>query len=109
LLVLELPIHQSKPELQRSSKHVKWLKQQYGDINVRSHCVDLTNAFEAIKATLTKVETNNQEALALANTRSRLRMVRNHTYLYFSISTLRQLSTTLLNYTTTSWLVLETK
>jgi NAD+ synthase len=66
LLVFELPIHQSKSEVQRSSKHVQWLKQQYGK-NVRSHFVDLTSAFEAMKTTLTKIETNSQEELALAN------------------------------------------
>jgi hypothetical protein len=42
---------------------------------VRSHVVDLTSAFEAMKTTLTKIETNNQEELALANARARLRMV----------------------------------
>jgi hypothetical protein len=34
---------------------------------VRSHVVDLTSAFEAMKTTLTKIETNSQEELALAN------------------------------------------
>ncbi len=76
LLVLELPIHQSKAEVQRSTKHIGWLKQQYGN-NVKSFVVDLTTAFEAVKKTLTTIESNDQKDLALANVRSRLRMVRN--------------------------------
>ncbi len=75
LLVLDLPIHQAKSELQRSAKHIAWLKRQYGN-NVQSHLVDLTSAFEAVKTTLTAIESNSQKDLALANVRARLRMVR---------------------------------
>ncbi len=75
LLVLDLPIHQSKSEVQRSAKHITWLKRQYGN-NVQSHLVDLTSAFEAVKTTLTAIESNSQKDLALANVRARLRMVR---------------------------------
>ena len=75
LLVIELPIHQSSREVQRSTKHIEWLKKQYGN-NVRSHHVNLTSAFDGIEATLTKVETTAHMELALANARSRLRMVR---------------------------------
>jgi NAD+ synthase len=78
VLVMEMPIRQSSSEVQRSRAHIDWLKRQFK--NVTSDEVNLTDVFESFERTV-KRHTNNEHAglteLALANTRSRLRMVRN--------------------------------
>ena len=74
LLVLQLSIHQVKDEVKRSTDHMLWLKQQFGD-TVKSHSIDLTDAFEGLKKTLLATDSNGNTKLALANVRSRLRMV----------------------------------
>lgn len=66
-IVLSMPIHQSPDQLQRAHNHIQWLKQNYS--NVESFELDLTNTFETFKS-LFKIKNN----LALANSRSRLRM-----------------------------------
>jgi NAD+ synthase len=66
-IVLSMPIHQSSDQLQRAHNHIQWLKQNYS--NVESFEYDLTNTFETFKS-LFEIENN----LALANSRSRLRM-----------------------------------
>jgi NAD+ synthase len=66
-IVLSMPIHQSPDQLQRAHNHIQWLKQNYS--NVESFELDLTNTFETFKSLF---ETENK--LALANSRSRLRM-----------------------------------
>lgn len=75
VLALELSIHQEEDEFQRAKKHMKWLNQQFGDI-VKCTKIDLSDAFEALKATLLKKDISNHHQLALSNTKYRLRMVR---------------------------------
>jgi NAD+ synthase len=67
-IVVSMPIHQAPDQLDRAHNHIKWLKQNYP--NVESLEYDLTNTFETFKSLF---ETENN--LALANSRSRLRMV----------------------------------
>ena len=76
LLCLEMPIHQNSSQVSRGKKHIKWLEKKYE--NVSSLEIDLTDLFENFK----KISnTENQDTnLALANTRSRLRM----TTLYYN-------------------------
>ena len=71
-ICLEMPIYQSNKELERSKNHILWLKNNYN--NVESKYIDLTSSFEEIKSNLcdNSTEINN---LALANSRSRLRML----------------------------------
>ena len=71
-----MPIHQNLRQVSRGKKHIKWLEKKYE--NVSSLEIDLTDLFESFK----KISnTENQDTnLALANTRSRLRM----TTLYYN-------------------------
>jgi NAD+ synthase len=71
-----MPIHQNSSQVSRGKKHIKWLEKKYE--NVSSLEIDLTDLFENFK----KISnTENQDTnLALANTRSRLRM----TTLYYN-------------------------
>ena len=66
--VLSMPIHQSPSQLNRANNHIKWLKSRYPNVKVLEF--DLTQLFETFKSLFTK-----ENNLALANTRSRLRMV----------------------------------
>jgi NAD+ synthase len=66
-IAISMPIHQSPDELKRAHSHIEWLKQKYP--NVESLEINLTNTFETFKA-LFEIE----DKLALANSRSRLRM-----------------------------------
>lgn len=67
-IVVSMPIHQMPDQLDRAHNHIQWLKEKYS--NVDSFEFDLTNTFETFKS-LFDVE----DKLALANSRSRLRMV----------------------------------
>lgn len=67
-LVVSMPIYQAQDQLQRAHNHINWLKEKYS--NVESFEFDLTNTFEVFKS-LFPIENK----LALANSRSRLRMV----------------------------------
>ena len=77
-LCLEMPIHQSIKELERSKKHIQWLKSNYS--NVESKYLDLAKSFDEIKTSISITSKKNNE-LALANSRSRLRML---TLYYFA-------------------------
>jgi NAD+ synthase len=66
-IVLSMPIHQANDQLERANKHIAWLEQKY--TNVISFTKNLTSVFELFKSLF---ETENK--LALANSRSRLRM-----------------------------------
>ena len=77
-LCLEMPIHQSGKELERSKKHIQWLKSKYS--NVESKYLDLAKSFDEIKTSISITSKKNNE-LALANSRSRLRML---TLYYFA-------------------------
>ena len=70
VFALGMPIHQKEEQETLSDAHLKWLSEKYG--NVESHKVDLTNTFDTFKHDLERYATDNH---ALANTRSRLRMV----------------------------------
>lgn len=72
VLCLDMPIHQESNQLMRSAKHMDWLKQHFS--NVEGKKIDLTAVYDTFAETVgadTSSETTN---LALANTRSRLRM-----------------------------------
>lgn len=72
VLCLEMPIHQDQTQVQRAENHIHFLKSKFN--NVSSIKTDLTPVFdEFTRSTKTKNETE-LEKLALANTRSRLRM-----------------------------------
>ena len=77
-LCLEMPIHQSGKELERSKKHIQWLKSKHS--NVESKYLDLAKSFDEIKTSISITSKKNNE-LALANSRSRLRML---TLYYFA-------------------------
>jgi NAD+ synthase len=67
-IVLSLPILQNETQLKRANNHIKWLKENFS--NVESYEIDLTETFKTFE---TLFKTKN--SLALANSRSRLRMV----------------------------------
>jgi len=74
-LCLEMPIHQEKKQVNRAKNHIKWLTKNFN--NVSSLEFELTEVFKKFKSKLND-ECNE---LALANTRSRLRMT---TLYYFA-------------------------
>jgi len=67
-IVVSMPIHQNQHQLSRARKHIEWLKSKYK--NVISVEKDLTPVFESFRSTLQDITSD----LALANSRSRLRM-----------------------------------
>ncbi len=72
-LCVEMPIHQAKSHVDRANEHISQLKNRFA--NVQQERVDLTPVFEQFKI---QVKSSNEEKvynLALANMRSRLRMV----------------------------------
>jgi NAD+ synthase len=70
VLAITLPIRQTKAEFDRANEHIDWMKQHFP--NVESLVVDLTETFTGLEATLPKETATH--FLAMANTRSRLRM-----------------------------------
>ena len=70
LLCIEMPINQNKNQVSRGKNHILWLKENYN--NVKSIECDLTGIFEQFKSI--SAEKNKNQLLALANTRSRIRM-----------------------------------
>jgi NAD+ synthase len=77
VLVIEMPIRQSSAEITRSRAHIKWLTSTFP--NVTGAEVNLTEVFDAFQKTFQNSEINEINSyteIALANTRSRLRMVR---------------------------------
>ena len=78
-LCVEMPIHQSKGEVSRSTEHIEGLKKRFA--NVTNVQVGLTPVFESFKK---QVPTDSEAEfldLSLANTRARLRMA---TLYYFA-------------------------
>lgn len=74
VLVLQMPIRQKIDQVDRASEHIEYLKSKF--TNVTGLNIDLTSAFDE----LTNIYNANQDIipnrdLALANTRSRLRML----------------------------------
>ena len=76
-LCVDMPISQNKNEQKRGLDHIKWLKIKHN--NVKSVTIDLSKTFESFKNSVEKKCDKN--LLALANSRSRLRM---GTLYYFS-------------------------
>ena len=72
VLCVEMPIHQNQDHVERSTKHIKMLKNHYA--NVSNVCVDLTSTFENFKSVVPQTPNTDQKALSLANTRARFRM-----------------------------------
>ena len=79
LLCLEMPIHQAENQVTRASDHIKWLKNNYS--NVDRLKVDLTPTFDSLVNALPDVENEEDRFMSLANTRARLRMT---TLYYFA-------------------------
>ncbi|HXB41205.1 MAG TPA: NAD(+) synthase [Bacteroidia bacterium] len=69
VIVLNMPIRQSKQEYDRGREHIEWLKKNYK--NVSSEVVDLTGIFEKIEKDFPE---QIQDFLTMANTRARIRM-----------------------------------
>ncbi len=69
VIVLNMPIRQSKAEFDRGLEHINWLKSNFP--NVKSEVVDLTGIFEKMESDYPK---DVQDFLTMANTRARLRM-----------------------------------
>jgi len=80
LLNLEMPIHQEKNQADRAKRHIEWLKNKFSS-PIDSIEVDLTSTFDAMVSALPETKTTDKVNLALANTRSRLRMT---TLYYFA-------------------------
>jgi NAD+ synthase len=68
-IVVSMPIHQATDQLKRAHTHIDWLKSNYA--NVISFTKDLSVLFDNFKSLFGTPE----HKLALANSRSRLRMV----------------------------------
>ena len=75
VLCLEMPIYQDKKQVNRGKDHIRWLKNKFQ--NVSSIEINLTKTFDAFRDENQKDQYFDN--LALANTRSRIRM----TSLYF--------------------------
>lgn len=67
---INMPIYQEPDQVSRSANHIQWLHERYG--NVEGVTVDLTPAFKSLQSVLPDAIQDN---LAMANTRSRLRML----------------------------------
>jgi len=67
-IVVSMPIHQAQDQLERAHDHIEWLIRNYD--NVKGYEYDLTTTFETFKSLF-----GEENKLALANSRSRLRMV----------------------------------
>ncbi len=70
LHAITLPIRQTSAEFERANEHIAWLKENFS--NVTTEIIDLSSAFTVLEDTYPK-ETRTHH-LAMANTRSRLRM-----------------------------------
>jgi NAD+ synthase len=68
--VLGMPIHQNTHQESLSDAHLGWLQHNFNNVIVNKF--DLTEVFESFKTTMGELGT---DTLALANSRSRLRMV----------------------------------
>lgn len=73
VLVIEMPIHQKTDQVDRALEHIEYLKSKFS--NVKGISVNLTSTFDELTNTLqaNQPDIPNRD-LALANTRSRLRM-----------------------------------
>lgn len=72
LLCIEMPIHQAESHVTRAQEHIAQLKARFS--NVKDARVDLTPVFEEFKTEVSLDGNEATVAMALANTRARLRM-----------------------------------
>ena len=74
VLALEMPIRQKKDQVSRAQDHMAWLKKNFDNVEIQS--VSLDAPFESFEEDIASEfsEFPNQN-LALANTRSRMRML----------------------------------
>jgi NAD+ synthase len=72
VLCIEMPIHQAPSHVSRAREHIAQLKNNF--TNVSSTEVNLTTVFEDFKSNIEVGTETTKTNLALANTRSRLRM-----------------------------------
>ena len=70
-LCLNMPIKQKEEQYQRAERHIQWLKKKFD--NVESVDINLTKVFNQFKLSVENNSSMNK--LALANTRSRIRMM----------------------------------
>lgn len=70
VIVLNMPILQNPEQYNLAARHIEWLKKKF--VNVSSYEVDLSNAFLCIQESF---PAEIRDPRAMANTRSRLRMV----------------------------------
>ena len=70
-LCLSMPIKQKEDQYLRAERHIQWLKKKFD--KVESIDIDLTNIFKEFKLSVENSSSSNK--LALANTRSRIRMM----------------------------------
>jgi len=70
-LCINMPIKQKEEQYLRAEKHIQWLKKKF--VNVESIDIDLTKVFNQFKLSFENSSSINE--LALANTRSRIRMI----------------------------------
>lgn len=74
-LLLSMPINQAEGQLKKGEEHIKWLEKSFSKVS--SKIVDLTPSFETFKNSLPDVA---DDYLAMANSRSRLRMTTLYAY-----------------------------
>ena len=79
LLVIEMPIHQNKDQVNRGKQHIQWLQSKFD--NVQSTYIDLTHTYDALVEAVQVDKSKNDWELSLANSRARLRMT---TLYYFA-------------------------
>ena len=79
LLCVEMPIHQNVNQVTRAQRHIEFLKQHFPGAG--STDVPLTDVFDGLIKVLPTVEDEESRAMALVNTRARLRMT---TLYYFA-------------------------
>ena len=68
-IVVSIPIHQNKKQLELATKHIEWLQKNYKNVNNLK--IDISNTFDVFKE---NIPIDLQSKLGLANTRARLRM-----------------------------------
>lgn len=76
VLLLNMPIRQHPEEYERASKQIRAIKNHFP--NVSSEEVNLTNGFETLEKTFNPSVSNHK--MAMANSRSRLRMLTLYAY-----------------------------
>lgn len=71
---MEMPIHQKEDQVTRAKQHIQWLRSKYPNASYIS--TSLTEVFDQMKSILPRDDNASKASieLALANTRSRLRM-----------------------------------